>query len=300
MFIVNHRRIFFALAIIMVLASWIVIGYYGLNLGTDFKGGSILELVYTGPRPDISILRQEVGALNLGQASIQPAGERGVLLRLTTINATQKEALLGALSSNGTRPLEEKRFSSIGPVIGQELARRGLIALIVVALLIIAYIAFVFRKVSHSTGGVSSWKYGAIAVLALVHDVSIPTGIFAVLGHYYGTEIDALFLTALLTILGLSVNDTIVVFDRIRENLQHRISPNFAETVGQSLKETFARSLITSLAVIFVLLAIYFYGGSTTRDFALVMSLGMFFGTYSSIFIAAPLLVTWQGRRGAK
>jgi preprotein translocase subunit SecF len=177
--------------------------------------------------------------------------------------------------------------------LGAELARKGMMALGLSVLFIIIYIAFAFRAVSRP---VSSWKYGLIAIAALIHDVVIPTGVFAILGHFYGVEIDSLFLTALLTIFGLSISDTIVVFDRIRENLKkHRTEP-FAETVGKSLEETFVRSLNTSLTVILALLALLLFGGQPTRYFALALTIGMIVGTYSSIFIASPLLVVWGKR----
>ncbi|MEA1929605.1 MAG: protein translocase subunit SecF [Patescibacteria group bacterium] len=293
MFIINHRKIFFIISAVLVLAAWSSIAYFGFNLGADFTGGSILEVAYEDSRPEINTLRQATTELGWEQLVLQPAGEKGLLVRAQTLTEVEKDSLVEILASQDGGQLEEKRFSSIGPVIGSELARKGIIAIIVVAILIILYIAFVFRQVSRP---VSSWKYGLIAVLALIHDVSIPTGVTVILGHYTGLEMNALFLTALLTILGLSVNDTIVVFDRVRENLRNKISPHFPEVVGRSLRQTIARSLITSLTLIFVLLAIYFYGGSTTRDFALIMALGMAVGTYSSIFLAAPLLVAWQGK----
>ncbi|HEY4524198.1 MAG TPA: protein translocase subunit SecF [Candidatus Paceibacterota bacterium] len=289
MFIINHRRIFFLISSLLVLAAVVALATYGLQLGTDFTGGTIIETEYAAARPEINRLKTEIEALNLGQVSVQAIGEQAILLRLRTITEVEHQALKTALGG------EEKRYSSIGPAIGEELARRGIIAIAIVVILIILYIAFVFRHVPGAhRGGVNSWKYGLIAILALIHDIAIPTGVMAVLGHYYGAEVDALFLTALLTILGLSVNDTIVVFDRIRENLKQNSSERFEEVIGRSLNETIVRSVNTSLTVILALLAVYFFGGATTKYFALIMAIGMFVGTYSSIFIASPLLVTWQ------
>ncbi|MEK7584956.1 MAG: protein translocase subunit SecF [Patescibacteria group bacterium] len=289
MFIINHRRIFFLISGLLVLGSYVALGYYGLTLGTDFTGGTIVEVDYSAPtnsvRPALAELKTNLDKLDLGQIAVQEAGDRGFLLRLRTITEEEHQLLKQALGG------VEKRYSSIGPAVGDELAQKGLIAIAVVVILIVLYIAFVFRHVSRP---VSSWKYGLIAILALIHDISIPTGVMALLGHFYGVEADALFLTALLTILGLSVNDTIVVFDRIREHLRHRGGERFEEVVGQSLNETISRSINTSLTVILALLAVYFFGGTTTKYFALVMAIGMFFGTYSSIFIASPLLVSWQ------
>jgi len=275
----------------MVLASIAAIAFYGLNLGIDFKGGSMVEISYESNRPTVTTLNEAFKGLNLGSVSIQPTGEQGFILRLREVTDEERATLLQAASLNNTAPVTEVQSSIIGPALGRELAQKGLIAIAIVSLLIILFIAIAFRHVSKP---VASWKYGLIAIATLIHDITIPTGVFAYLGATRGTEIDALFITAILTILGLSVNDTIVVFDRIRENLRLRIAPYFEDTVGISLSQTFTRSINTSLTVILVLLCLYFFGGPTTKDFALVLTIGMVVGTYSSIFIASPLLVTWQ------
>ncbi len=298
MFIIKHKAIFFTISIILVVVSIIPIILFGLKLGTDFTGGTIIEFAYQGGRPTGEAVRQQIDPLSLGNYSLQAAGDTGYILKLKPLSEVERVAVLNALSDNGNNQnFSQKRFSSIGPSVGQELANRGLIAVGLVTLLIICYIAVAFRGV---TRPVSSWKYGLVAIVALIHDLTIPTGVFAYLGHYKGTEIDALFITALLTILGLSVSDTIVVFDRIRENLKKKIGQTFSETVGRSLDETITRSLVTSLTIIFVLLVLLFFGGSSTRDFALVLTIGMFFGTYSSIFLASPLLVYIHERREKK
>jgi preprotein translocase subunit SecF len=184
--------------------------------------------------------------------------------------------------------------------VGKELTRKAILAIVLTSLVIICFIAFAFRKVSRP---VSSWKYGIIAVLALLHDITICTGVFVLLSYFYGAEVDALFVVALLTILGLSVSDTIVIFDRIRENLRNQVNVskvNFAETVGKSLNQSFVRSFCTSLTVILVLLALFFFGPISTKYFAFLLTAGMFFGTYSSIFLASPLLVLaydWQKKK---
>lgn len=291
MWVIKYRKIFYTISALTIGLSLVSVIYFGLNLGIDFKGGTIVELEYTGPRPEVEAVREAVSKANLGTVSVQPTGEQGYIFRLKEITEAEKNALYRAATVGSTTAAVEKRSSVVGPALGTELARKGFIAITLVSLLIILFIAFAFRKVSKP---VASWKYGLIAIATLIHDLVIPTGVFAWLGATHGTEIDALFLTALLTILGLSVNDTIVVFDRIRENLSKKISPHFEETVGVSLTQTFTRSINTSLTVILVLLALYFFGGSTTKDFALVLSIGMIVGTYSSIFIASPLLVTWN------
>lgn len=291
MWVIKYRKIFYAISSLIILASLASVIYFGLNLGIDFKGGTIVELDYTGNRPAVEDVREAVNKANLGTVSVQPTGEQGYIFRLKEITEAEKGSLYQAATLASTSAAVEKRSSVVGPALGTELARKGFIAITLVSLLIILFIAFAFRKVSKP---VASWKYGLIAIVTLAHDLFIPTGVFAWLGAVHGTEIDALFLTALLTILGLSVNDTIVVFDRVRENLSKKISPHFEETVGISLSQTFTRSINTSLTVILVLLSLYFFGGPTTKDFALVLVIGMIVGTYSSIFIASPLLVTWN------
>jgi len=311
MFIVKNKNIFLWISAILVVASIIPIALFGLNLGTDFKGGTIVEIAYGQDAPSKDEVMSRVVSAGVESSSIQTAGTNGYLIKMKPISEDQRVVLISSLSgatmatssasstatSAQVAGFQVKRFSTIGPSVGAELAEKGMIALGGVALLIIIFIAFAFRQVSRP---VSSWKYGLMAVVALIHDVTIPTGVFAYLGHFYGTEIDALFLTALLTILALSVSDTIVVFDRIRENLRNKISNSFEETVGISLDETITRSLITSMTVILVLLALLFFGSPSTRDFALVLAIGMFFGTYSSIFLASPLLVTAYNRQETK
>lgn len=293
MFIVKHRLFFSLISALLVIGSVVAIAVYGLNLGTDFKGGTIMELEYaTSTRPTAAAVTQALAPLDVGSVAVQSAGETGLLLRLRAVTETEHAVILSAL--NSLAPATEKRFSTIGPSLGAELARKGIVAVVLVSVLIILYIALAFRKVSRP---VSSWKYGLIAIITLCHDVIITIGLFAVLGHFYGVEVDALFLTALLTLLGLSVNDTIVIFDRVRENLRHRSSQNFDEVVGHSLSQSFARSFNTSFTTTLVLVAVLLFGSETTRYFALALAFGMAVGTYSSLFLASPLLVAWQKKQ---
>lgn len=249
-----------------------------------------MEVEYRDARPEISGLQKKVNELNLGNVLLQPVEDTGLIVRLKDIDQEEHQKLLNALTDPKTQ-LEEKRFDSIGPVIGKELRQKSWIAVSIVILMIILYIALAFRKVSRP---VSSWKYGVAAVLALIHDVSIPSGLFAVLGHFKGVEIDILFITALLTTLGFSVHDTIVVFDRIRENLKKQIGLSFDDTVEASIRQTITRSIITSTTVIFVLVALLIFGPASTKYFSLTLIVGIIFGTYSSICLASPLLVTWH------
>lgn len=291
MFVIKYKWVFFLLSALLIAGSIWSFWQYGLHLGTDFTGGSIMEVGYTGTRPAAAAIRAAVTPLNLGPVAVQLAGDQDVILRLKTINENEHQALLKALPTDAGKVPVEKRFSSIGPAVGQELAQKGLIAVALVLVLIILFVAFAFRQVSKP---VSSWKYGVVALIALLHDLIIPTGVFSYLGVSHGYEVDALFLTGLLTILGLSVHDTIVVFDRIRENLRKHLYSDFAETVGRSLSETFSRSVNTSLTIIFVLVVLFLYGAAATKSFTLLMAVGVLVGTYSSIFIASPLLVVWE------
>jgi preprotein translocase subunit SecF len=295
--IVKHRKIWYTFSTLLVLASLFAIFYFGLNLSIDFTGGSLLEVEYNDVRPETSLIQNKISELNLGNISLQPTGDRGLIIRLKNISEEEHQLLLKTLSSTGS--FNEIHFDSIGPTIGSELRQKSWMAIVLVAIMIIFYITFAFRKVSKP---VSSFKYGLMAVVALVHDVTAPIGVFAVLGKYFGAQIDILFVTAILTVLGFSVHDTIVVFDRIRENLRKGIGTDFENTVGLSINQTITRSINTSLTVIFVLLALFFFGGETIKYFSLALIIGVFFGTYSSIFLASPLLVTlykFQNRKKA-
>lgn len=275
-----------------MLLSLLVFFFWGLKLGIDFTGGTLIEIEYRVAPPSIDTLNARSQAAGIPHVIIQPTGERGVLIRTEHLSEGEHQALLQSLRGGDGESLVEKRFDTIGPTIGRELARKSVWAIALVIILIVLYIAWAFRKVSEP---VSSWKYGVATVIALVHDVTIPVGIFSVLGHFYGIEVDTLFVTALLTILGFSVHDTIVVFDRIRENLKNAKGKlSFETVVGESISQTLTRSVNTSMTVLFVLLAIYFFGGASVEYFALALIVGIAFGTYSSICLASPILVTWQ------
>ena len=288
MFIIKHKKIFISISIALVVLSLISLFTFGLKFGIDFKGGALMEFTYKDTRPAQPDLNTSLDTLNLGSILIQPTGDLGYIVKTKDLNDVEHNAVLSAMSDGGKNIPEEKSFSSIGPSVGKELTRKAILAIILVSLAIICFIAYAFRKVSRP---VSSWRYGIIAIVTLLHDVMIPIGLFTILSHYYGAEVDTLFVVAVLTVLGLSIADTIVVFDRIRENIKNKISNDFHETVGKSLKQVYPRSINTSLTVILVLLCLFFFGPSATKYFALMMTAGMFFGTYSSIFLASPLLV---------
>jgi len=295
MFIIKYRKIWYTISLLLVIVSLFAIFNYGLNWGIDFKGGSLLEVEYTDSFPGLDVLRKNVSELDFGNVVLQPTGEKGLIIRLRSLSEEEHHALKEVLSVEGA--LTELRFDSIGPTIGKELREKSWIAVFLVLIIIILYIAFVFRGVSRP---VSSFKYGLMAVVALFHDMMIPIGVFAFLGQRYGAEIDVLFITAMLTIFGLSINDTIVVFDRLRENLRRNKGNDFEETVGISINETLTRSINTSLTTLAVLISLFLFGGETTKYFALALIIGMTAGIYSSIFLASPLLVTLYKLQGQK
>ncbi len=295
MFIVTYRKIFYALTALFVIAAIISVSVFGLNFGIDFTGGSLVEFSYTTEVPQKSDIVSRLQNTQPGEFSLRETGESGFILRTQELSEDARVALLQTLSFNGQYEVVQDRINTIGPVIGNELKNKALVAIALASLVIILFVAFVFRKVSEP---VSSWKYGVIAIVALLHDILIPIGVFAGLGYLFGSEVNVLFVMALLAILGYSVNDTIVVFDRVRENLRLNRELNrkedFELTVGKSLEQTYMRSVNTSLTTIFVLLTLFFLGAPVTQDFALVLLVGVIAGTYSSICLATPLLVSWN------
>jgi preprotein translocase subunit SecF len=298
MYIIKYSKIFLGLSALVIITSLVLVAVFGLKKGIDFTGGAQVQVTYT-TAPTAEQLSESIAAAGLGSASIAPITS-GYSIKLRDIGESQRPLLKQALSLGGTTEYTETSFTSVGPSIGSELTKKSIIAILAVVLAIISFIAFSFRGVSEP---VPSWKYGLIAITTLAHDIIIPLGLFAILGHYVGAEVDKLFVVALLTILGVSISDTIVVFDRIRENLKLKISSDFAHVVGTSLSQSFARSINTSLTVVIVLFALFFFGPEPTKNFALVLITGMIVGTYSSIFVASPLLVLaekWQREHKTK
>ena len=300
MFIIRNRNAFFAITGIALLAALGSIFAFGLHLGPDFTGGTLVEIRYDGARLAPGAVEQRLTDAGFSGFSLRESGEDGYTLRAAAISDQQRESLSAIFSHpDGTAYVDQ--LSEVGPTIGKELRNKALIALALVLLCILLFIAFAFRKVSQP---VSSWRYGLIALLTLGFDVMVPVGFFAFLGHLTGVQVDALFATAVLTILGYSVHDTIVVFDRTRENLRLNEERNrkedFAATAGRSLEQTFVRSMNTSMTTIVVLVALFALGPAATKYFALTLLVGIVAGTYSSIFLATPLLVAvekWRGRR---
>ncbi len=300
MLVVTHRKLFYILSGVLVAVSVIALAFWGLKPGIDFKGGSLLEITYPDGRPEKTEVENALAPLEVS-ASVRPTRENGYIIRMKDLGEPEQARVREAVSFTGTRKTVEERFDSVGPLLGREAAGKSFIAIALVILCIVLFITFAFRKVSEP---VSSWKYGIITIVALLHDVLVPAGVFAVLGHYGGIEVDTLFVTALLVVLGFSVHDTIVVFDRVRENLrvsrEARDRKEFETIVGESITQTFVRSINTSLTTVIALIVLYIVGPEVTRHFSLALIIGIVAGTYSSIFIGSPLLVTvekWQNRK---
>ncbi len=285
----KYYKLWFAISALMLLFGIISLSVYGLKLGIDFKGGTIEELQFNQPY-DISKVREVVSTQNLGNFELQSAENNQVIIRTKNLSAEEHDKLQAAVK-DGVGEFKETQYSTIGPVIGKELKKDSIYQLIIVSLGIILYIGYAFRKVSKP---VTSWRFGGSAVIALFHDLLFVVGVFSLLGHFKGVEVDSLFVTAMLTVLGFSVHDTIVVFDRIRENLKVYAGESIEFVVNHSISQTIVRSLNTSLTVLFVLLALLLFGGETIKYFVLALFLGVLVGTYSSIFIASPVLVLWQ------
>jgi len=291
--IVNFRKYFYIFSLVLVVSSIVVLSVFGLRLGTDFVGGSLLELQFEGERPSHEQIRENIDGLQLGDVSIRNVAEKNIILRFNEIDEPTHQRILSVIPNS-----EEMRFDSIGPAIGKETQRKSITAILLVIVMILGYVAWAFRKISYPLGSI---RYGLVALVALFHDVLITVGVFAVLGHIFSVEIGVPFVAAILTILGYSVNDTIVVFDRIRENLFKRVSnKSFDEIIDSSIRQSAVRSLATSATTLIVLITIFLFGGETIRYFVLTLAIGVVVGTYSSLFIASPLLLTWYKWRVRK
>jgi len=290
--IIKYRKIFYIFSGLLVAASILALVLWQLNFGIDFTGGTIMEINFLAERPSNDQIREKIKDVDLGSVVLQPTQDKGLILRFKNIDETVHQDILKKLTSEQTpdKVLEETRFDSIGPAIGQELKVKAYWAIGLSLIAILIYIAWAFRKVSRP---VASWKYGLAAILALFHDLLITIGVFSILGHFLNVEVDLAFIAALLTILGYSINDTIVVFDRIRENLKYSSWDDFEQTLDTSVNQTMARSINTTLTTLMPLFALYFIGGATLHWFALALIIGITLGAYSSIFQATPFLLWW-------
>lgn len=286
--ILGTRKIWYGISGTFIVLSIAAMAVFGFKLGIDFTGGTLLQVHYTGQRPDITTVTTALKKLNIGEVVVQPSGDNSFIVKSQFISNDQRQAVLTALGKD----VVEDSFEAVGPTVGADLSQKALQAVGLVVLCIVLYIAWAFRGVSK--GPVPSWAYGLSALIALMHDIIIPVGIFVVLGKFFDVQLDTLFITALLTILGFSVHDTIVVFDRIRENLKRSSETTFAGVINESINHTMTRSLNTSVTVLLVLAVLFVFGGSSIHYFILALMVGILVGTYSSVFIASPLLLVWQ------
>lgn len=288
--IIQKRKYAYLLSGLLTGASIVLIVLWGLRLGIDFKGGTLMEVQFAkDPAPQVQEVEAALSPLSLQSLTIQPTEGRGMLLRYLASDETANEQVLGKLQALD-KDIKQLRTDFIGGSVSDQIKRNAFTGIILSIIGIALYIAWAFRRVS---GIVTSWEYGLGAVIALAHDIIIVIGLFVLLGHFYDVEIGIPFVAALLTILGYSVNDTIVVYDRVRENLMRTSKKeDFESIVNRSLNETMGRSINTSMTVIITLIAIVLFGGESIKYFGVALLAGVVFGTYSSIYIASALLVT--------
>lgn len=295
MFIIKYKKIFLAISALAVLISLVALGLFKLNLGIEYTGGAVIDFS-TKDQISESDMKARIES-GLDQNFSLRTTESGFSLRIKNIGEDTSHSIhvLNTISGDNLDSIDVQKFDTIGPTLGTELKYKAGVALLLVVLSVTLFIAYAFRHVSNP---VSSWRYGLITMIALVHDVIITLGVFAILGYTAGLEIDSLFLTALLVILGYSINDTIVVFDRVRENLantnENKREKQFDEIIGQSLSQTFVRSFNTSFTTLLSLIVIFVLTPTSIHNFALALIVGIVAGTYSSLFIAAPLLTYFK------
>lgn len=295
---IKYSKVWFSISGALLAASLAAIFLWGLKPGIDFTGGSLVELHFNKNRPSSEQVQETIKGLKL-DGVIQKTGENAVLIRTSFLNEDQHKQFIDSFKKDYEKDgvtFSEARFETIGSSVSSQLRKRAFWGLFWVIAATVGYIAYAFRGVSRP---VASWKYGIIAVSALILDILVVVGVFSALGHFAGVEVEIDFVLALLTVLGFSVTDRIVVFDRIRENVLRRSAANFSEIVNMALNETLMRSINSTFAVLLPLVALYFFGGETIRHFALALIVGMSAGAYSSIFIASPLLAAvekWQNR----
>ncbi|MDB5244331.1 MAG: hypothetical protein JWN18_201 [Parcubacteria group bacterium] len=290
MYIINHRGLFFWITGLILAAAIGAIAFWGLPLGIDFTGGSLIQVKYANGVPPLATIQQQIAVVPLGAVSVRSSGTDAVTIRTRNMTETEHQAILASISQNASTT--ELAYTSVGPALGSQFTSKAIWAILAVVFVIVLYIAFAFRKVSKP---VPSWGYGLIVVAMLAIDLIVPAGFFAALCHFTGSQVDSLFIVALLALLGYCVNDVIVIFDRIRENLAKNERENMKEpfetTIGKSINETMTRSINTALTVVLALLSLIYLGAPATKDFALVMLVGVVAGTFSSISRSAPLLI---------
>lgn len=290
--ILGKRYLFFLISLIVIVPGLIVLVFGGLPLAIDFTGGALLEVRFTsGQAPEPSEVINLYNSLGITDVQVQTTGKDVLIIRSTFLDDATRTLVLDTMNQRFNDQVVVLRFDSVGPTIGREVTTRAGLAVAVAALGVIIYITFAFRGIPHA------FRYGVCAIIAMFHDVLVVLSLSAIGGHYLGWQVDALFLTALLTVIGFSVQDKIVVFDRIRENSNIYRKLPFEKLANHSIVQTLQRSINTQLMTSeFMLLALALFGGVTLREFAIILLVGLLMGTYSSIFIAAPLLVIWENK----
>jgi preprotein translocase subunit SecF len=287
--VLKYYKLWFVVSGIILIFGITSLLVYGLKLGIDFRGGTLTELKFVETF-EIQKVKEVINQSGVGDFQLQTSENNGLIIKTEGLEKEKHDQLLENLKQK-IGQFQEIRFESFGPIVGKELQRKAIYQLLLVSLGIVFYITYAFRKVPKP---VTSWRFGWSAVIALFHDLLFMLGTFSLLGHFKNIEIDSFFVTAVLTVLGFSVHDTIVVFDRIRENLKVYAGQSVEFIVNHSISQTLVRSLNTSLTVLFVLLCLLLFGGETVRYFVFALFIGIIVGTYSSIFIASPVLVLWQ------
>lgn len=287
--IIEHRKTWYGLSIALCVLSVVALLVWGIRPGIDFTGGSLLE-VSLDPLPTQSALHEALAVAGHSESVVQLSQE-SVLIRTQPLTEDEHQTLLESLTTT-FGSVTELKFDSIGPIIGEELRRMALWGIVTSLILIALYLAWSFKSTDETL--ISGKKIALLTVLKTFHDILISVGVFAILGHFLGYEMDTAFVAGALTILGYSINDGVVVLDRTRENLKLKISTKLEEIVDRAIDQTLARSINTSVTVFLALLAVFLFGGESTRPFAMLLIIGVLVGTYSSVFIASPLLVTLQ------
>jgi len=286
--IIKYRKFWLLFSLAMIVVAIPLLFIFKIPAGIDFTGGSLVEIKTNQPET-VSNIREKVGKFHsAGDLVIQESGPNQFIIRTKSLEGDSYKKFETDLKASVDSNI--LRHESIGATVGKNLTQKAITGVLVASILIIMYLAYSFRKVPRS---VSSWTFGTVAILTLLHDLAVTTAIFFIIGKFSGYELDSLFVVAALTILGFSTHDTIVVFDRIRENMIKNPQKSFEQNANSSINQTLARSLNTSLAAILVLVAMLILGGSTIKPFVLMLALGIGIGTYSSIFVASPALVTW-------
>lgn len=285
--ILGKRFWFFLISAVVLIPGIISLAIFGLEPGVDFSSGTTMTLRFDA-EVEQNQLRQELAGLGYDKAMIQRTGEGDFFVRVREISTEEKQELISSLGADLNTEVTVRDYYTVSPIIATETGRNAAIAIGIAAVFMLFYIVWAFRRMP------KPFRWGTCAIIALIHDVLVVMGVFSILGWVAGVQIDAMFITGMLTVVGYSVNNTVVVFDRIRENVSKGISKDFELTVNSSILETIARSLNTSLTTLFVILAVLLFGGITIRYFILVLFIGLISGTYSSMCIAAPLLVIWD------